>query len=194
MSVAVLVPTIPPRAALLGRALASVARQTRLPDQVVVVTDHERRGAPAMLNRGLRAVDCEWVTFLNDDDELLGAHCKVLEEYGRITGTDVLYPDFEVMHPPNPYAAFVNKPFDPDLLRRVNYIHGGGAFVRTEAIRSVGGFPEPAFDGTWRPEDWGLWLRLLDAGARFLHVPEVTWRWNNAPTGHTRGRPDEWPA
>jgi len=63
--------------------------------------------------------------------------------------------------------------------------------VRTQLVRDVGGFPAPysfeaAFSGDC--EDYGLLLRMLDAGARFHHVPGVrTWRYHYHDT-NTGGR------
>lgn len=57
------------------------------------------------------------------------------------------------------------------------------ALVRRSAGDAVGWFPEgdeaPQHPVPPHPrlEDWGLWLRLLDAGASFTHLPEVLWSW-----------------
>jgi len=75
--VTVCIPTIPPRAALLGRALASVARQD-MPVSVAVVSDTEKRGAAWTRDRALRAADTEWVAFLDDDDQLDSYHVREL--------------------------------------------------------------------------------------------------------------------
>jgi glycosyltransferase involved in cell wall biosynthesis len=86
------------RAALLPRALASVAAQTRPPAEVVVVDDgssddsaavaerlgarvirHERnRGVSAARNTALEEAAGEWVAFLDTDDEWLPHHLEEL--------------------------------------------------------------------------------------------------------------------
>lgn len=46
--------------------------------------------------------------------------------------------------------------------------------LRREALESVGGYKE--VDG---PEDWDLWLRLIEAGWSLAKVPEVFLRWRH---------------
>ncbi len=90
-TVTVVIPTYN-RKGLLPRALASVARQIRLPEEVIVVDDgstddteglirrqfpdvrylqQENRGVSAARNRGIREAKGEWVAFLDSDDEWL---------------------------------------------------------------------------------------------------------------------------
>ena len=90
-TVTVVIPTYN-RKGLLPRALTSVARQTRPPDEVIVVDDgstddteglvrrefpdvrylqQENRGVAAARNRGIREAKGEWLAFLDSDDEWL---------------------------------------------------------------------------------------------------------------------------
>ena len=90
-TVTVIIPTYN-RMGLLSRALTSVARQTRPPDEVVLVDDgstddteglirrqfphvrylqQENRGVAAARNRGIREAKGEWLAFLDSDDEWL---------------------------------------------------------------------------------------------------------------------------
>ena len=95
-SVGVVIPTFD-RAHLLGRALDSVLAQTRLPQQIIVVDDgstdgtgellagypqvvhlrQENRGVSAARNLGIRHCDCDWVAFLDSDDEWLPEKLEV---------------------------------------------------------------------------------------------------------------------
>jgi hypothetical protein len=63
--------------------------------------------------------------------------------------------------------------------------------ARTQLLQDIGGFKN--FPGAqWSTcEDWYTWLRLLDAGATFVHLPERTWVWNHHGQ-NTGGRTDKW--
>lgn len=180
-TVTVLTPTIPGREAMLRRALESVASQKRQPDNVIVMTDQDRAGAIETRNLGLERVRTEWVAFLDDDDELLPHHLRNCLAWAEKSGADVVYPGCRVFGPDGremkrPWqAGRFGKPFDPDLLRKKSYIPVT-SLVRTRLAKQVGGFSYPEGSGY---EDWGLYLKLLDAGAVFSHLPVITWFWHH---------------
>jgi glycosyltransferase involved in cell wall biosynthesis len=183
VSITVVIPTIPGREQELLRALASVQAQTLQPDTVVVELDADRDGAAVTRNRALDRVATEWVAFLDDDDEFYPDHLKRLARYTLLSGVDVAYPGYDCDD--DPVNCF-GIPFDPVLLRRRNYIPVT-VLARTELVGEAGGF-QPHPDDNGDPcEDWGLWLSMLDLGAKFGHLPVKTWRWN---LGGTRGRAD----
>lgn len=182
--ITVVIPTIPGREKQLIRALASVDAQTMRPATVLIEADVNREGPAAVRNRMLAKVTTEWVAFLDDDDELYPDHLRRLIRYARLSGLDVAYPGWDGDDP----TGMFGLPFDPVLLAERNYIPVT-ALARTEMVRAAGGF-QPHPDAGGDPcEDWGLWLAMLDLGAKFGHLPVRTWRWN---PGGTRGRPDRW--
>lgn len=193
--ITVVVPTIPPRADLLDRALASVRAQTLQPARVIIELDGHRQGAMATRNRALQKVTTPWVAFLDDDDELLPCHLELLAGHAGRTGADLVYPWF--IEEPAPYwdrrlRAF-GQPFDklaPQLATR-NWIPVT-VLARTDLLRRVGGFQYPY---GWRAdsEDWGAWQAMYRAGANIQHLPYRTWVWHRWQ-GQTRGRPRLWPA
>jgi hypothetical protein len=195
--VTLIIPTVAGRQSLLERALASVACQTRRPDMVLIEPDPDRSGPGPTRNRALYRTVTEWVAFLDDDDELLPGHLRVLMRAAALSGADVLYPQFQdVGHVPEARRVPQGLAFDPGLLGRANFIPIT-VLARTRLIREVGAFADPAAaprrDGQPQ-EDWGLWLRLLAARARFQPVPQVTWRWHHHPgqhQGHPAGHPGE---
>jgi glycosyltransferase involved in cell wall biosynthesis len=183
--IAVVIPTFADRKNLLGTALQSVAYQTRAPDVVVVEWDTYREGAAATRNQALSRIgDCEWVAWLDDDDYLLPWHLKDLEQAAKESGADVIYPYFQTRGSGDPLGWKGNPP-DSSELRVHNFIPVT-YMARVNDVREVGGFPEPFSPDWMRPhEDWGLLVKLLDAGARFHHHPAETWVWNfhTAQTG-----------
>jgi glycosyltransferase involved in cell wall biosynthesis len=183
--VTVVTPSIPPRAKMLRRALASVVTQTRPADAISVAIDRDHEGSAATRNRALEAVGTEWAAFLDDDDQFLPHHLELLLACAEQTGADVVYPIPEVEGRPPPVLRF-GLPFDPVALRQANYIPVT-SLVRTR-MAQISRFRCPR--GTVY-DDWGFYLGLLNINARFVHLPEKTWVWNWHP-GNTQGQPDRW--
>lgn len=162
----------------LERALGSVTEQTRLPDLTIVGRALEGEHCGAQKNRLISYLppDIEWLAFLDDDDYWYPHHLDALESCARETDADMVYPWFDFDRPTgrgHDIAAHEGAPFDPEELRANNYIPVT-VLIRRSAVDAVGGFPDPAppvYD------DWALWLRLLDVGAKIVHLPERTWMW-----------------
>lgn len=198
MDIGVLVTTIPPRAKLLQRATESVFAQTLRSTQLYVQLDADRSGAAVNKTRGLAHMSTEWTAFLDDDDYFLPTHLEELSQHAD--GYDVVY------CAPLVIDAFGNKipllkewgnfgqDFDPNYLRKQSYI-GMFSMVRTELAKEVGGFNQ---SGDLEYDDWAFFLAMLDAGARFKHVPIQTYVWTHVPNigntglGNTSGKADQW--
>ena len=121
-----------------------------------------------MRNRLLSAARTPWVSFLDDDDVLypdhLAKHAAVADD------ADVVY-SFCDVHGRSDWSP--NEHFDVETLRQRNFIPATVS-ARADVLREVRGFrPSSECEHGW--EDWDLWLRLLDAGARFICVPTITW-------------------
>jgi glycosyltransferase involved in cell wall biosynthesis len=203
--VAVAIPTIPGREAVLERALASVHAQRRKPDQVVVERDSLRTGAAQARNRMLERVTTDVVAWLDDDDEFKEGHLlscmRVLE---RDPSVDLVYPAPVMIGGHDPTAVLhqghLRLPwgirFGPE---QAAYLRKQGSFipithlVRTELVRQAGGFPEGVTltTGRYQGEDEGYLIRLLDAGATFEHLDAKTWKWHAHSRTSTAGRGDQ---
>lgn len=187
--ITVVIATIPIRAKMLRKALASVVLQTFQPAAIVVEYDHEHTGAAATKNRGLARVTSEWVAFLDDDDQFMPEHLKKLRGAQLDSGADVVYSMPFIPQIPGGIdpSGMRGAPFDPDELRRRSYIQTT-SLVRTKLAQSVGGFQCPPGSDY---DDHGLWLAILDAGATFHHLPEQTFLWEHHGR-NTSGRADRW--
>jgi glycosyltransferase involved in cell wall biosynthesis len=196
----VIIATIPGREDLLKRAVASVSAQTFKDYEVIVEADLNREGPAVVRNRAASGATGEFIAILDDDDEFKPEHLARLVQHAEETGADVVYPWFDLIRGGvnrNDWQFLLidgkpafGQPFNGDALRRGNYIPVT-ALVRRSMFEQVGGFPSP---GTpeWphaECEDWGMWLRLLDAGAKFSHLPERTWIWDHHGK-NTSGRVD----
>lgn len=198
-TVGVAIPAIPPRAEMLERALRSVTRQTWPPDQISVSIDHHGIGASANRNKALDAIDTEWVAFLDDDDEFLPMHLEKLVVCAQQTSADLVYPWFDGINTdffrvPNEVEELVTPeglPWTPHLHNALFTQTGNfipiTVLVRTALVKEVGGFADRGSPEGPTNEDFDLWVKLLEAGAKFVHYPERTWRWNGH-MAHTSGR------
>jgi glycosyltransferase involved in cell wall biosynthesis len=193
--VTVVIPTIEGRSDLLKRALASVHAQQTQPGDVVVAFDTDRHGAHWARNEGVKHVKTPWVAWLDDDDEFLPNHIKVLTRGANKSRADMIFTYAEFVGGEDPLAVMrgdgvivpkpINFPWNADAQRSIR-VHGNFIpvtyMVKTEAVRAVGGFPAPySFEARYSNdcEDYGLLLRLLDAGYKFHHVTGVrTWIYN----------------
>lgn len=167
--IVVCTPSIPDRTELLLQAMRSVEAQEQGPPAFhLVAIDHHRTGPAEARNRLAQAARTGWLTFLDDDDVWHPHHLRTLWAQASTGDYDVVYSLADIEGRPGWDPQ--QDTFDADRLRRVNYIPLAG-LVRAELFHEVGGFPTD--DRLY--EDHGLWLRLLDAGARFHCIPERTW-------------------
>lgn len=161
--ITVVIPHLPERSKLLGRQLVCIKAQTLRPRRIVVESDPQRTGAAATRNRALARVRTPLVAFADDDDTVLPHWLASLHRVLRRTHCGLVHSDFEVIGAPEHRPSFIPVT----------------NLVRTDAVRSVGGFPQPqGRDWPYRYEDWGLLAKLLTAGYVFRKVHEVTWRYH----------------
>ncbi len=104
--ITVVIPTIPPRAKLLKRAVDSVAAARlemlqqyglAVPIDVSIPHDIGRQGAAVTRHRGLLAVETEWVAFLDDDDVMHPDHLVQLYGAALEHGADYLWSRFQII-------------------------------------------------------------------------------------------------
>lgn len=193
--ITVVIPTIPVRASLLSRALASVTSQSRQPHAVSIAIDVEREGAPKTRQRALSTVKTPWTAFLDDDDEFMPQHLQRLMEHAQETDADYVYSWFHVIdgngrvldYDPVFPASHFTEPFDPANPIETTIT----VLVRTELAQLVG------FDSLDRGhnlnsgEDRRFTLECLKRGAKISHLVERTWYWHH-DSHNTSGMADRW--
>jgi teichuronic acid biosynthesis glycosyltransferase TuaG len=149
-----------------GEVLASYA--AGFPFRVVT---QENRGLGGARNSGIAAAEGRFLAFLDADD--LWAPNKLARVFDCLqeTGADLVCHDewFEqdgrviAEHRYGPHARY------HDLLFKGNCLSPSAVAVRRQAVLDVGGFTEDR--RSHGVEDYDLWMRLADAGAKihFLH-------------------------
>ena len=180
--VTIVIPTIPPRAKLLERAVASVMAQTVMP-ALVIETDEHRTGSAETRNRALQRVQTEAVLFCDDDDQLMPWAVQVLTEAQEETGADVVSGGAWIPQVPG-HREPVQPPapgwIDPAWVTARSRLNVS-SLVRTEQARRAGGFSFRRDPGTGAMlDDYGFYCALADAGATFWRVPEVVLIWHVA--------------
>jgi glycosyltransferase involved in cell wall biosynthesis len=182
------IPSIPPRAGLLQRAVASALSQTHQPSALSVVIDHERQGAAGTRQRALDAVQTEWTAFLDDDDEFLPEHLAKLADHALATQADFAYSWFETVpagRDPFP-PLFLTEPWHRNNPRHTTIT----VLVRTELAKEVG-FCLEASTPQFANEDWAFILRCNELGKISHLCGEKTWLWHH-DSGNTSGLPTRW--
>lgn len=166
MTVAAVVVSLPERHELLAEALASVAAQTRPPDDVVVGVDSRRLGEVGNMNRLIGATDCDWLAFLHDDDLWMTDHLEIACQH--MDAADVIVSRFDLVG--RPWSTIEPWHDNFDDLRWTNWIGSPSMVV---ARRDAWGLWCPPY-GRYCWVDWANYNRVLDAGARFVDTGMVT--------------------
>jgi glycosyltransferase involved in cell wall biosynthesis len=174
------------------RAMASVSAQSRAVDQISVALDRFHDGAAATRDRALSGITTEWTAFLDSDDQWYPDHIASLVVTALTTKADVVYPWFDVPEGFDPFPQYEGQPFNEEVMRETRNYVPITVLAKTELLHRVGGFAANAKGPKTNPcEDWGMWLALLDVGAKFVHHNGRTWRWNWHKS-NTSGSGENW--
>ena len=184
------------------RCLASLAKQERLPDEVVVVDDGstdgveeklqvvlgtypfplrfvrfaENKGAPAARNEGVRQTSGEYIIVLDADTELSPLLLKRFEEVLKT------HPEIDIVYSAYNFGwNFSFVPFSPERLQQTNFIHMNSLLRRTAF---------PGFDESLKKfQDWDLWLTMVGRGSKALGIDEVLFDVSPRATGYSQWLP-----
>lgn len=192
--VTAVIPVHPPNLdnGMFTRAMTSVSRQIHAVNQISVALDLDHEGAAAIRDKALSGITTEWTAFLDSDDQWYPNHVDALLNTAKATGADVVYPWFDVPEGFDPFPQYEGQPFNEAVMRETQNYVPITVLAKTELLHRTGGFAANARGPESNPcEDWGMWLALLDAGAKFVHHNGRTWRWN-WHKGNTSGSGENW--
>jgi glycosyltransferase involved in cell wall biosynthesis len=185
--ITVIIPTIPPRRAMLNRATDSIRAQTHQAKATMAVRDDDHIGAGPVRTVGLMRVETDWVAFLDDDDEFKPDHLAKLCQAQDDTGADVLWPWFEVVGGTDPFPEHRGKQWDI----KAPHIFPICVLVRTELAQKTTGFRGTT--GDWMRDDFPFYEQIWKMGGIFHHIPDITWKWHHH-FANTSGQPERWPS
>jgi glycosyltransferase involved in cell wall biosynthesis len=149
-------------------------------------------GLVGALNLGLSRVTTPLLARMDADDESLPTRLEkslAALEAGDLAGVGTGVEIFRDDRPPSPnlvaYGRWLSSLTSSELVFRDRFVESPlchpSMTLRTAAVRELGGWRDGAF-----PEDWELWLRLMEAGHRLSCVPEVLHRWRDHDRRLTR--------
>ena len=181
MEITVVIPTYN-RYTLLKRAITSLYSQTCQPKEIIVVDDgstddtsqiqndfpdiiyiyQKNRGVSAARNVGIQKASCEWIAFLDSDDEF---HPKKLQKQVEFhkKNPDILMSytaerwirDAKEVKIPKKYRK-IGKDIFSENVECCN-IAPSSVMLHKKVFQSIGMFDETL----WACEDYELWLRIL---------------------------------
>lgn len=185
MSVTVCIPTIPGRDRDFSKAVRSVEKQVEPEIEIEIAgfTDCDYKGPAYGRNYMAERARTDWIAFLDDDDYLLPHHVSTLVHAQEETGADLVWPWFRVEGGTDPFPQHRGRQWNPED----PHLFPITVLVRRELFLDLGGFDsgimedpnEPGSGRMVNGEDWRMWLRMSEAGAKFHHVNEVTWVWRH---------------
>lgn len=130
-------------------------------DHVIYIKHEENLANQIRRNEGIAASHGEYI-FVCDADIVMRRDCleKMLCALEAHPEASFAYSSFRWG-----WKIFKSHPFDPGLLRNMNYINTA-SLVRREH--------HPGFDlAIKKLQDWDVWLTMLDKGRTGVYIPEV---------------------
>jgi glycosyltransferase involved in cell wall biosynthesis len=187
----------------LDEALASVAAQSRVPDEVVLIDDASSDDTPDVAIRWAEKLDAfvsirnaaglgpartfnrafshargDLLVKLDGDDRMSGTYLEGLERALLRTGADIAYAGVEQFGADE--RRVPAAPFDARELMRENFINGS-ALMRRQVWEQTGGF-RPELDALGL-EDWELFVHAVARGMRAVPVDDCWLEYRRHPGG-----------
>lgn len=148
------------------------AETERYPDRIVVRTHEVRSGISAATNTALEVARGTFVVMLDHDDLLHPDAIRLVLEVIEREDPDAIYSDDEIEFETGRKVTSHKPGFSLTMIRGLMYTHHLSAYRRS-AIEDIDGL-RSAFDGS---QDYDMFLRLLDAGPKVAHIPQVLYTW-----------------
>jgi glycosyltransferase involved in cell wall biosynthesis len=156
----------------------------------VIVEHHPEATLAQARNRALASADCDFVVFVDADDELEAGYLDAVKRevasgktLSVMGGSDI--PIDTVLLAPAVRYVHARGVSDARIPNRGRWPQLNECVIGTAAPRrlllELGGFEE------WNAwEDWALWLKCVAAGARLVHVDDAVYRAHVSANGRNR--------
>ncbi len=162
--------------------LASIAAQN---ERVKLTLLDASIGISANSNAALELVNGEFIALLDHDDVLAPfALFQMVSTINEHPDAGFFYSDKDCIteNGRERLRPLLKPQWCPDTMLSANYLTHL-CVMRTDVVRALGGFRRET-DGA---QDWDLFLRIADAGAKIVHVPGVLYHWRIISTSVASG-------
>lgn len=176
----------------LDEAIQSVLDQSDMPDEIIVVSDgaidnsvevakkypvkiieKENGGLSSARNAGVKASKSNFCMSF-DSDDILRPDC--IKEHRKLAEDNTIVTCGLMSFGSQTYTARPEKANLETLLKR-NVIYSNSLFPK-DLLEKVGGFDENMKIGL---EDWECWIRMAEAGAKFVTNDYIGLLWRRHP-------------
>jgi phosphatidylinositol alpha-1,6-mannosyltransferase len=169
----------------LEAALESIARQTLMPIEIIVIDNNsdddpklvvekftnslpikyfryeEKQGAPAARNKGASLTLAPLLIFMDADVQLRSDALQLMAETLKIhPDTAFAYSDFYWDR-----KLFKGREWDAEALKKINWINTTSLVRRTSLV--------PFDENLKKFQDWDLWLTMSERGEKGVWIPET---------------------
>jgi len=137
----------------------------------VIVIHQDNQGQSKAINNGLEIANGEWTVIVNSDDPLYPNAISTMFEYLLVNQSVIAgYPDWHMIDENGYIYETIRTPVYhyQDMLRLHYCVPGPCSFIRTDIIKSLGGY-NPDFP--YMP-DFEFWLKAGLKG-EFMRIPEI---------------------
>ena len=154
---------------------AAIEGQTRPPDEVIVITDSERRGAGWARNEGIRKARGDLIAFLDDDcippKDWLERLISAIDKYDA-AGAGGAYKETDTLFDAQRLRRTIPETEQVDAIGLVGT--GGNVMYKRAWLDILAKKDGYVFNESFKSfgsEDWELALRLRHRGAKLIFVP-----------------------
>ena len=155
--------------------------EVNYPDKFFVIKNDENKGLNIALNRCLEYADTPYIARMDGDDISLDNRFEIeldfLEnhlEYDIVSTAMIFFDDNGVY---NIRKALYKTPKLRDVIVR-SCIHHGASMMRTDSIKSIGGYGETS--SVRRIEDADLWIRMYQNGSKCYNLDEALYKYRHS--------------
>ncbi len=170
----------------------SYAQKAASIDKRIQVIDEPRKGIVFALNKGLCQCRSDLIARMDADDFSLPQRLRIqlayMQEHRDIdlcSGLIRHVPDFQNTEGYRIYVDWMNTIMTHEDISMNRFIESPFAhpsvMFRKRALDKYGSYREGAF-----PEDYELWLRWLEKGARFSKIKKILLCWHDRPSRLSR--------